>query len=92
MLYGKNIYLIILFLIVIKIHIIFYQMINYILNQKIISNIKNSLWNTNFGGDWIAQIQLYHHFLNNRIMFLLVQLVRENLQCHHFFLYMLLKY
>jgi len=34
----------------------------------------------------------YHHFLNNGIMFLLVQLVRENLQCHHFFLYMLLKY
>jgi hypothetical protein len=32
--------------------------------------IKNSKWYNNFGSDWIAQIQLYHHYLNNRILYI----------------------
>ena len=32
--------------------------------------IKNSLWYTNFGANWIAQFQLYHHFNNQRLMFI----------------------
>jgi hypothetical protein len=35
---------------------------------KSIEDIKDSLWFTNFGGDWVAQIQLYHHFINQRII------------------------
>jgi len=31
--------------------------------------IKNSLWYTNFGADWIAQIQIYHHFINQRVIY-----------------------
>jgi hypothetical protein len=31
--------------------------------------VKNSKWYTNFGADWIAQIQVFHHFINQRIMF-----------------------
>jgi len=31
-------------------------------------NIKNSFWYDNFGGDWVAQIQIYHHFINQRFM------------------------
>lgn len=31
-------------------------------------NIKNSFWYGNFGGDWVAQIQMYHHFINQRFM------------------------
>ena len=31
-------------------------------------NIKNSFWYGNFGGDWVAQIQIYHHFINQRFM------------------------
>ena len=30
--------------------------------------IKNSFWYNNFGGDWVAQIQIYHHFINQRFM------------------------
>lgn len=32
--------------------------------------IKNSLWYTNFGANWIAQIQLYYHYNNNRLLFI----------------------
>jgi hypothetical protein len=32
--------------------------------------IKKSRWYTNFGSDWIAQIQLYHHFLNQRVFYI----------------------
>ena len=38
--------------------------------EKTIESIKNSKWYTNFGADWIAQIQLYHHYLNNRVMYI----------------------
>jgi len=31
-------------------------------------DIKNSFWYGNFGGDWVAQIQIYHHFINQRFM------------------------
>jgi hypothetical protein len=33
-------------------------------------NVKKSMWYTNFGGDWIAQIQMYHHILNQRVLFI----------------------
>lgn len=39
-------------------------------NTNIIDNIKNSLWYTNFGANWIAQIQLYHHYMNNRVLYI----------------------
>lgn len=29
-----------------------------------------SKWYTNFGANWIAQIQLYHHYTHNRVMFI----------------------
>lgn len=32
-------------------------------------NIKKHLWFTNFGGDWIAQIQTFHHFIHQRVLF-----------------------
>lgn len=35
-----------------------------------IEKIKESLWYTNFGANWIAQIQLYHHFINNRVLYI----------------------
>jgi hypothetical protein len=31
--------------------------------------IKNSSWFMTFGSNWIAQIQVYHHILNQRVMF-----------------------
>ena len=31
--------------------------------------IAESTWYTGFGANWIAQIQLYHHFLHNRVLF-----------------------
>jgi hypothetical protein len=34
-----------------------------------INKIIESLWFTNFGGDWIAQIQQFHHFIVQRIWF-----------------------
>ena len=34
------------------------------------STITNSKWYTNFGANWIAQIQLFHHYLNNRVLFI----------------------
>jgi len=48
---------------------------HYFANQKY-GNIKNSLgiiketkWYTNFGADWIAQIQVYHHYINQRVLY-----------------------
>jgi hypothetical protein len=32
-------------------------------------NIKKHLWFTNFGGDWVAQIQTFHHFIHQRVLF-----------------------
>ena len=37
---------------------------------NVIETIKNSMWYTNFGANWIAQIQLYHHYMNNRVLFI----------------------
>ena len=33
-----------------------------------IDTIKNSIWYKGFGGDWICQIQQYHHFIHNRVI------------------------
>jgi hypothetical protein len=32
------------------------------------NNFKEGLWSTNFGGDWMAQLQIFHHFINQRIL------------------------
>jgi hypothetical protein len=32
-------------------------------------NIKKHVWFTNFGGDWVAQIQTFHHFIHQRVLF-----------------------
>lgn len=39
------------------------------LHDGLIKKVKDSKWYTNFGADWIAQIQVFHHFINQRIMF-----------------------
>lgn len=39
-------------------------------NIDTIETIKNSMWYTNFGANWIAQLQLYHHYINNRVLFI----------------------
>jgi hypothetical protein len=39
-------------------------------NNNTIENIKKSLWYTNFGANWIAQIQLYYHYDNNRLLYI----------------------
>ena len=39
-------------------------------NVNTIETIKKSMWYTNFGANWIAQIQLYHHYNNNRVLFI----------------------
>jgi hypothetical protein len=39
------------------------------LHSGLVDMIKKSKWYTNFGADWIAQIQIFHHFINQRIMF-----------------------
>jgi hypothetical protein len=38
--------------------------------DETIETIKNSKWYTNFGANWVAQIQLYHHYIHNRVMFI----------------------
>lgn len=47
---------------------------HFLSNQKLdnhdLVSMKNSKWYTNFGADWIAQIQLYHRHINNRILFI----------------------
>ena len=35
-----------------------------------IQTIIDSKWYTNFGANWIAQIQVYHHYNSNRVMFI----------------------
>ena len=48
-------------------------------NQKLVKNrngieyscidtMKNSIWYKGFGGDWICQIQQFHHFIHNRVI------------------------
>jgi hypothetical protein len=39
-------------------------------NVNTLDTIKKSMWYTNFGANWIAQIQLYHHYINNRVLFI----------------------
>lgn len=39
------------------------------LHEGLFDYVKKSKWYTNFGADWIAQIQIFHHFLHQRIMF-----------------------
>jgi hypothetical protein len=38
--------------------------------DKITQTIIDSKWYTNFGANWIAQIQVYHHYNSNRVMFI----------------------
>lgn len=38
--------------------------------EKITQTIIDSKWYTNFGANWIAQIQVYHHYNSNRVMFI----------------------
>ena len=40
------------------------------LPSNTIQTIINSKWYTNFGASWIAQIQVYHHYNSNRVMFI----------------------
>jgi len=35
-----------------------------------VDTIKKSLWYTNFGANWITQIQLYYHYNNNRVLYI----------------------
>ena len=39
------------------------------LHEGLLDMVKKSKWYTNFGADWIAQLQVFHHFINQRIMF-----------------------
>lgn len=39
------------------------------LHDGLLENVKKSKWYTNFGGDWICQIQVFHHFIHQRILF-----------------------
>jgi hypothetical protein len=38
--------------------------------DKMINSIIDSLWMTNFGGDWIFQIQMFHRYLHQRVIFI----------------------
>ena len=38
------------------------------IDETSLETIKNSLWFTGFGADWICQIQQYHHFIHNRVI------------------------
>lgn len=38
-------------------------------HEGLLEMVKKSKWYTNFGADWIAQLQVFHHFINQRIMF-----------------------
>jgi hypothetical protein len=39
-------------------------------NVNTIDTIKNSMWYMGFGANWIAQIQLFHHYINNRVLYI----------------------
>ena len=39
-------------------------------NVDTVETMKKSMWYTNFGANWIAQIQLFHHYINNRVLFI----------------------
>ena len=51
----------------------YHQFSNTMLNhieKNTIETIEKSMWYTNFGANWIAQIQLFHHYLHNRVLFI----------------------
>ena len=39
------------------------------LHDGLLEGVKKSKWYTNFGADWICQIQVFHHFIHQRILF-----------------------
>lgn len=39
------------------------------LHEDLLDYVKKSKWYTNFGADWICQIQVFHHFIHQRVMF-----------------------
>ena len=41
----------------------------YKLHENSLDIIKNSKWYTGYGADWICQIQQYHHFINQRVIY-----------------------
>lgn len=47
---------------------------NFLSNKKLSSHsdyfesVKKSLWYTNFGGNWVAQLQMFHHVINQRLL------------------------
>ena len=41
----------------------------YGLHDNLLDVVKKSLWYTNFGADWICQIQVFHHFIHQRVLF-----------------------
>ncbi len=49
---------------------------NFLNNKKIKyhdnyeKNVKNTRWYFNFGANWVAQIQIFHHYINQRVMFI----------------------
>lgn len=46
---------------------------NFVNNEKYnkitLNNLIESTWYVNFGANWICQIQQFHHFIHNRVMF-----------------------
>jgi hypothetical protein len=43
---------------------------NMLIEEHDIHKIKTSKWFSNFGADWICQIQIFHHFIHQRIIFI----------------------
>jgi hypothetical protein len=47
---------------------------NFLSNKKLsttpdyFESVKKSMWYTNFGGNWIAQLQMFHHLINQRLL------------------------
>lgn len=47
---------------------------NFLSNKKLSTTpyyfelVKNSLWYTNFGGNWVAQLQMFYHLVNQRLL------------------------
>lgn len=41
----------------------------YKLHDGLLEGVKKSKWYTNFGADWICQLQVFHHFIHQRILY-----------------------
>jgi dephospho-CoA kinase len=47
---------------------------NFLSNKQLLTTpeyfdlVKKSRWFNNFGGDWVAQLQMFHHIINQRLM------------------------